>query len=100
MNNQNEDIIHPLFIPIHPLGYEWVKIDPHSSPLPIHLLYPDLLNLVKKEINAKRDGFPCAVEIEPQPSVKLLVILQSKYDSRRKVINYSAPNVESSELDQ
>ncbi len=29
-----------LFIPIHPLEDEWVKIDPHSSPFPIHMLYP------------------------------------------------------------
>ncbi len=43
MNNQNEDIIHPLFIPIHPLEDEWVKIDPHLSPFPIHLLYPAIL---------------------------------------------------------
>ena len=32
MNNILVLIIHPLFIPIHPLEDEWVKIDPHSSP--------------------------------------------------------------------
>ena len=32
----NEDIIHP----IHPLENEWVKVDPHLSPFPIHRPYP------------------------------------------------------------
>ncbi len=41
MNNILVLIIHPLFIPIHPLKDEWVKIDPHSSPFPIHLLCPN-----------------------------------------------------------
>ncbi len=43
MNNIRILTIHPLFIPIHPLEDEWVKIDPHSSPFPIHLLWPGIL---------------------------------------------------------
>ncbi len=34
------------FLPIHPLEDEWVTIDPHSSPFPIHLLYPVILSNV------------------------------------------------------
>ena len=45
MNNILVLIIHPFFIPIHLLEDEWVKIDPHSSPFPIHLRYPDLITI-------------------------------------------------------
>ncbi len=33
-------IAHSSSIPIHPPGDEWVKVDPHSSPFPIHLPCP------------------------------------------------------------
>ena len=38
--------IHPPFIPLRD---EWVKIDPHSSPFPIHLTCPDMHVTVVEE---------------------------------------------------
>ncbi len=39
--------IHPLFIPARD---EWVKVDPHSSPFPIHPTCPVITVVTGKEI--------------------------------------------------
>ncbi len=57
MNNILFLIIHPLFIPIHPLEDEWVKIDPHSSPFPIHLLCPDIWTPAHDSYRERQNSF-------------------------------------------
>ena len=55
MNNILILIIHPLFIPIHPLEDEWVKIDPHSSPFICYALFyrKSLVLLISIPISCK-----------------------------------------------
>ncbi len=66
MNNILVLSIHPLFIPIHTLKGKWVKTDPHSSPFPIHLLYP-VIQIIKWPWNENRKRTPNSTNLKKAP---------------------------------
>ena len=51
--------LHHPFIPIHPPEDEWIKVDPHSSPLPIHLPCPAKWSPLLK---TRKDPLKCYTE--------------------------------------